>query len=1793
MYDFIKCPITKKLFHINSERGSEIINNYNYFQYGGAIQKFDEKGDILNLKVKWKEDIYNIVYEYPTAEEKPPTVLNLKGKISEEIGIRGDLWKLLKRKIGGLNNEQLLTDLQFNENETLRILDMGTSSGLNTKGETDLQNTITEPVEVGIDVEVRNIKLELEQLLKQLIEMEFSYDGSKLILIVNSLYESINTRESFNMESVLDNLSDLIKYKDYLENLGSDRYLISQFTFRFMNAISPIYENFIQRQFNSGENIPPVATSIKSPTTTPSPEEKTVPQSKPTSLWDGFFRKQPISVRGGGNVQLGGRKNDIPMYKSLKDCMMVDGVHRSKIEKVHDFGGEQRTDKPKKGSEGPTLYQTDKIVKKRIQSYFDGTGEKNSSNWNALICGKTKETAYSTYCKNIPPKMGDNDFDIWSIYDNMLTYSNNRTVLKLTSDKKNYLEGFFQKTSLESRSFNFFCFNPFLEEIAANDYSEDDLRYFYKNKLTFVGTAPNKGTRFVVARITDVLNKIVTLRDPRVLSAVKMVLKKSTEIGKQGLRKAAEAIGITTPDKVTNVWAKQMKKLGRSLKCQNISKDLHNFFNSYAITGYTIDGDPAGGSGLQPEFFVGTTHGLKNLLNQYNPLACIWDPRTISIIKSTGDFRAGIICYDAFANFTRRRLAVSINKESDEDPYWKANMECEENLGRHLFPKDSLHDGRAERIKFNLYYNTNGTDWQNIKPPTPTPSVLPMDYYPHGSESIFLPRLYFPTWTTEDEVVENFEYLGQLYGTPGVDLLRIIAYVCYVYITQLDSISNTLYELWKNPSLLKKTPPIKMKELLEQMRSFLEQPHQKKSLENVGTIIKFISRVISDGIANGAGNTELFADYITNILFDLKCSGDRGISKANRYMYFKYGIRLLHMANDKSAIISSTFNCRGSIAAGKIFTVGDITDKSIDKSIDTRLIKKIKDSLPNPKKWTHSKPPLTSGFFATINSHDLIHGAEIDSGDLPINFNLYKKIRKQKKEIGKRELREITQEHHHDVEQEKTAIKEQLKMGFNSSESLEKWLLGSNWINEMGEIVDDIFDDEVVDISPAIPESTDEDSAAVDPVTKGPALTGEDKKRSKSNKPRNRISELTSSVKKNIGVAARSLLRRSPRFRNSRNRRSVARGGGEVQKGGGLPDIGLFQGSSTIISNIETFSPKIVEDDSTVNLETIIEGWLGASRSSSPSPPHLSLLNRTLVDAIHVITKETDEINTTKNLIVQMVESFDYIDKLTTDYLIPQKADVDDATEGLDLSTLIKSFVGEGDLEGDDLPAVDSIPYYFKKRFLDGDETDIPPATTPSIFGKHLRQELAGTYIREIKKVLFSKIDALWGLGTSAFIKLTNLSIIKELLNQCTELAIQIFNNFPCGIMLEVDNSRKFMTDNKLTSLRSEAWCDASPGDVPLYINKNWWRYIKNDGDADIDIADNIYSGLPDTSETGAPNKSDYKFISSITDIPDDDRAKYFYNKDDLDKYKKLEIFYTLVEQIKHKQENYFHQVLKNANRKLTLSIENIVEQEESESEEETESNEDEEETESNEDEDSCAKQLEADRVNITNWLRWPLNIPGISKPAFTKPLTTIEDSVDKLFADFEGDSIPDNLADLDKKIDTLLSISETVVKYIYDFAECFVMDGDGCDERYDNLVENIGRDFFEFESPHHDDVYKHIKNRLAYFNMTSDDIKSEAKNEIDTIKDDLGCKDNIGIFYKILDNIISGNLMAYDQHKYLTMIDILQEQIKDDGFSITWRIKLGDEEEGEEEEDEEEGDGRAGDDEAVIQPFAEFVPIV
>ena len=67
---------------------------------------------------------------------------------------------------------------------------------------------------------------------------------------------------------------------------------------------------------------------------------------------------------------------------------------------------------------------------------------------------------------------------------------------------------------------------------------------------------------------------------------------------------------------------------------------------------------------------------------------------------------------------------------------------------------------------------------------------------------------------------------------------------------------------------------------------------------------------------------------------------------------------------------------------------------------------------------------------------------------------------------------------------------------------------------------------------------------------------------------------------------------------------------------------------------------------------------------------------------------------------------------------------------------------------------------------------------------------------------------------------------------------------------------------------------------------------------------------------------------------------------------------------------------------------------------------------------------------------------------------------------------------------------------------------------------------------------------------------------------------------------------MNDEQHKYLTMIDILQKQIKEDGFSITWRIELGDEEEGEEEEDEEEGAGGAGDGESVVRPFDEFTPI-
>ena len=160
------------------------------------------------------------------------------------------------------------------------------------------------------------------------------------------------------------------------------------------------------------------------------------------------------------------------------------------------------------------------------------------------------------------------------------------------------------------------------------------------------------------------------------------------------------------------------------------------------------------------------------------------------------------------------------------------------------------------------------------------------------------------------------------------------------------------------------------------MRSVLEQPDQTLNKINIPTIIKFISRVINDGIKNGAGNTELFADYITNILFDLKCSGDRGISKANRYIYFKYGIRLLHMANDLSAIISSTFNCRGSIAAGKVFTVGDITNKSSKPT----LIKLMKTFIGDSKKWTQKS--FKAGFFSTVNIHDLIPDAEIDSFDL-------------------------------------------------------------------------------------------------------------------------------------------------------------------------------------------------------------------------------------------------------------------------------------------------------------------------------------------------------------------------------------------------------------------------------------------------------------------------------------------------------------------------------------------------------------------------------------------------------------------------------------------------------------------------------------------------------------------------------------------------------------------------------------------------------------------------------------------
>ena len=1594
MYNFITCPNTGKIFPINHEDGLNIINNY--LQHGGGrIEKniteiwttirslpppFMEK----NMDLDIKEDILKSLPPDVDKNDESPLLKNWRSmsdlrKICLKWLESYTLSKTEDNKIKFLISiKTIISDSVTNKNQK-------TSQGL------DGVIYKNQKTSQGLD----GVLFSLEIIKKKLIEFDFSYNNWKLLIILDNLHTSIldeNENIIAQSEEIGEYFKQLLEYKEFLENLGQDKELVSAFTFRFNTLVSPIYKMYIKDRNRVLYNL-----SEKNKIQDPIDEYSAVDygeeedQNYPEEIDDltevseeqmnldmptaPFIHPVPfatpiaIPVRG-GSVQKGGGSN-IPDYNHpLKMSMLTDALQAGNIEGKHDFAGPLRTKKSSSGNK--TLFlgslkfiATRHELEKQNNAYFKNSGEQSGSDnlvgWNKLICGAEPLTnPFTILCDTIPPLKTDT-FNLSELYNNSLKYSNNRTQIKLVKDKKGYLKNFLAPNAiLENRSFNLFSFSPlFLEEIAVNNYSEDDLRLFYKSKLTFIGTQGTKKSDMIIIQLKAFLEKVITLRENPLFVAAKALLKSNTAATRAAYNKAViKPRGSPIPSQADLGRA---KRKGRQSKFNISSNKVYDFFSNAGITGYTIDGDPAGGSGIEREFFMGTGNGLKNLLTQYNTAACVWDPRNTSILNMTGDFRAGIIPYDSFASSTRRRLAVSMDYSGDLHNYWGKNNDSDTNI----FPKDSLlrqvgNKTEAIDIRFNLYYNTEGQDWQNIiGSSTHATSFIPMKYYPHGRDSIILPKKYFPPWTDNSAAgggaLPEFEYIGFIYGLPGVDWLKIINFICFNYIIHVTILPvdspplryhwGGLYTLWETfgksadktvlntlfgKGGLRKKGVKRIKNLLNLMWQVLQQPNQKKNQQNIPVIIKFISRVIDEGLtALGDDSGGEYSDqrinlgnYITKMLHDLKCSGDRGIVKSNRHLYFKDGIRLLHMANDLSAIICSTFNCRGSIAAGTFYTIDDTTPISTPITGGGSIIS---DFFKISNKFTQKT--FKAGFFATNNSHDLNTDIEIDSNNQVFDIELYEKIREKKKEIAKNQIKKFLEREDFktvttgmDDATEKDKIIKFIKEKRKGAPL--KWLLGNKWDDEVSHMVDYVFEIE----EEGEDEGEDEgDIIAISSITEERLVD-------------------TKSALGSVGpvvITNKADLQKLPRRRSPRLLERA---------------LLLQQGGALSINSDNKFSelrsPPAAEILNGTGSHSNYYTRLIDSDDGHATPT--SLVDNPVYDSFFALYKQIEDIynpspvgggagsdSTNKsrqmfNIVLEIkneiVESFEQTANIQTSLIKPLDW-VDDETLKLGickdclnqkLSFINISVPEEGGGEWSTMdgmcafcslttppPKLESsslvlptTPIYtnfftplmtnWKFRFLpkvpaDGSTYKKLDSAIP------IRQIISGKYSTIIEDNITEFCNLLGEDETHDFkdsITLVyNLSIITALLIECNELAIKIFTCLPPNEdrKLPFDQSIEIVTKHNLTSLRSEAWCDSCKRDgvrmIPLFINQNWWQKDNPDGPRPSDLCQTCHT-----------DGDEYTFIRTIEDIQQ--KEHYLYTLDELKEFKYVDIFMSMFNQL-------------------------------------------------------------------------------------------------------------------------------------------------------------------------------------------------------------------------------------------------------------------------------------------------------
>ena len=1146
MYNYITCPNTGKTFPINHEDGLNIINNY--LQVGGNRMWKTSVGKLWSKikQIPIGDPVLGVIFGRDENGKQP--------EVDWAKRSPSDVEKLLSAQMEGMDGAQKKFFLDTRIEAAEKAIPATESVAAFLRD--------SPPLQPLTPVSSNELQDDLERIIKYLINNNFSYNNWKLLKILANLHQTMDERQPSEATKHFD---ELVYYIVFLKNLGKDTKLVTPFTFRFKNLISPVYKNYI-------EDVNIVKSKLRDLTTAsvvvkaPSVEDAVVevsPQARTSATKSVFAQAPSLLVTGvsppmlspspplsppvvarGGGVQKGGTYGlDINNSREpLLMCMLTDALHAGKIEPQHDFAPPLRTEKSSDHNislhlaGNPKFKKISKLLSDKNTTYFKmppNTNTTDSNGWNHLICGKKPDSEFKILCKNLPPLL-DTPYNLSKLYDTAyMKYSDNKTQLNLNKDKKNYLKNFLSRTSImEPRCFNLFSLSPlFLEEIAVNNYSPDDLRTFYATKLTFTGTTAPNIVGLIVTQLNAFLTKAMILQDSPLLKAairLKNMKKKGSSKGAGKLLRAAQGLinkhlkNISQePNKISKVAVEKIRRSERQLKYEKPAKIAHDFFTNVGITGYTIDGNPAGGSDHEREFFVGIISNFKNLLTQYTTAAASWDPRSTNIKNMTGDFRPGIIPYDSFASFTRRRLAVTM------EPSGNIKKFHDQVVGTRSQPvprtsqftkKNLIKGGKVIDLRFNLFYNIQGQDWQNIVDTGDgaSQSFIPMEYYPNGRDSIILPKKYVPPWKTDGDW-EQFDFIGFIYGLPGVDWLKIIDYICATYIAnvQLEKLNTfgsgdtkwgNIYNIWKQlrqddkirqqPRTKKEYKKLSLNRkeifnglwngtlkaltyrtesiylLFDRMHNVLEIPKQQKNRQNIETIIKFISRVIDDGLTAARDESKRieFIDYITKILHDLKCSGDRGFVKCNRYLYFKDGLRLLHMANDVSAMISSTFNCRGSVAAAKFYTLEDVnstTNGTAPPPADSRIMTVMSRIFKQFNKSKFTQKTFSAGFFATYNSHDIPTDVNMDTNNKGYNEDLYKQIRLNKRLIGKEQLIKLAYtggllDGTTDINTDVAGFMKGL-----ASNDLEKWLLGTNWNDEVEYIVDKLFTEEA-DMGPEV-----------------------------------------------------------------------------------------------------------------------------------------------------------------------------------------------------------------------------------------------------------------------------------------------------------------------------------------------------------------------------------------------------------------------------------------------------------------------------------------------------------------------------------------------------------------------------------------------------------------------------------------------------------------------------------------------------------------------------------------------------